>query len=46
MESPEEAIDTACPMVLHAVCTDMQLLVSLPLTPFTYSVVLASEIGK
>src|ERR1039457_4484585 len=40
-ESPDEASEIACPMVLQAVWADMQLLLSLPLTPFTYHVVLA-----
>src|ERR1017187_6700651 len=40
-ESPNEASEIACPMVLQAVWADMQLLLSLPLTPFTYHVVLA-----
>jgi len=44
MESPEEASEMACPMVLQAIWDDMQLLLSLPLTPFTYRVVLARAV--
>jgi hypothetical protein len=36
----------ACPMVLQAVVGVWQLLLSLPLTPFTYHVVLANAAGK
>jgi hypothetical protein len=36
MESPDEARATACPMLLHAIDAKVQLLLSLPLTPFTY----------
>jgi len=39
MESPEAASEIACVIVPQAVATDKQLLVSLPLTPFTYHVV-------
>jgi hypothetical protein len=38
MESPEDANEIACPMVLHAVLEDAQFPLSLPLTPFTYHV--------
>jgi hypothetical protein len=44
IESPEEASEIACPMVLHAVVADMQLLLSLPLTPLTYHVL--AEAGE
>jgi len=44
MESPETASEMACPMVLQAVVGDLQLLLLLPLTPFTYHVV-ADAIG-
>src|SRR5437870_5279955 len=40
--SPEPAIDTACRIVLHAFVDDVQLLLSLPLTPLMYHVVLAT----
>src|SRR5215469_4399774 len=40
-ESPDAAREMACPIVLHAVDGDRQLLPSFPLTPFTYHVVLA-----
>ena len=36
MESPDEAREMACPIVLHAVVGDEQLLLSLPVTPLTY----------
>ena len=45
IESPDFASETACPMVSQAVVGDMQLLLSLPLTPFTYHVVLARAVG-
>lgn len=45
MESPEAASETACPMVLQAVLGDRQLLLSLPLTPSTYHVALATAHG-
>jgi hypothetical protein len=35
----------AWPMLLQAVVEDMQLLLLLPLTPFTYQVVLARAVG-
>jgi hypothetical protein len=38
MESPDEASEIACPMVLQAVVGDLQSLLSLPLTPLTYHV--------
>src|SRR5215469_12391752 len=38
MESPETASEIAWPMVLQAVEGDVQWLLSLPLTPFTYRV--------
>src|SRR5215467_1532528 len=41
MESPDEASEIAFPMVLQGVEAERQLLVSLPLTPFTYHAVLA-----
>ena len=41
MESPEAASEMACPMVLQAACADKQWLLSLPLAPFTYHVLLA-----
>lgn len=45
MESPFEASEMACPMVLHAVWGDLQLLLSFPLTPSTYHVVWAEAAG-
>src|SRR5579871_2973868 len=39
--SPDEASAIACPMLLHAVCADLQSLPSLPLLPLTYHVVAA-----
>jgi hypothetical protein len=39
IESPEAASDMACPIVLQAVWTDLQSLLSLPFTPSTYHVV-------
>ena len=45
MESPEEESAIACPMVWHAAVEDKQLLLSLPLTPFTYRVVLDRAVG-
>ena len=45
IESPEAARKMACPMVLQAVVDDLQLLLSLPVTPFTYQVVLARAVG-
>jgi hypothetical protein len=45
MESPEEASEMACPMVLQAVVGDKQLLLSFPFTPSTYHVVLARTGG-
>lgn len=42
--SPDAASEIACPMVLHALVDNLQLLLSLPLTPFTYHVV-ADAIG-
>src|SRR5215471_2923328 len=44
MESPDEAVEMAWPMVLQAVVADVHSLLSLPLTPFTYHVV-ADAIG-
>lgn len=41
IESPDAASEMACRMVLQAVVEDVQLLLSLPLTPFTYHVVVA-----
>jgi hypothetical protein len=41
MVSPDEASDMAFPMVLQADVGDMQLLLSFPVTPFTYHVLLA-----
>ena len=38
MESPDTASEMACPMVLQAVVVDVQVLLSLPLTPLTYHV--------
>src|SRR5215467_11760497 len=38
MESPDDASEMACPMVLQAVCADMQLLSSLPFAPSVYHV--------
>jgi hypothetical protein len=43
IESPEEASAIACPMVLQATDADKQLLLSLPLTPFTYHAVPARD---
>src|SRR5215469_15333353 len=37
--SPEDAIESACPMVLKAAVGDLQSWMSLPLTPLTYHVV-------
>src|SRR5690348_12893605 len=45
MESPATASEMACPMVLQAVWRDLQLLLSLPFTPSTYHVVLATTAG-
>jgi hypothetical protein len=45
MESPEVAREMACPMVLQACWLDLQLLLSLPFTPSTYQVLLASAVG-
>jgi hypothetical protein len=45
MESPEAASEMACPIVLQAVVSDLQGLLSLPLTPLTYHVVLAKATG-
>src|SRR5215469_165440 len=45
MESPEAASEMACPMVLQAVVGDLQLLLSLPVVPLTYQVVLAKAAG-
>jgi hypothetical protein len=46
--SPDEASEMAWPMVLQAVADDKQLFVSLPVTPFTYHLVLATivEVGS
>src|SRR5882724_7328092 len=41
IESPEAAKEMAWPTVLQAVVEDVQALLSLPLTPLTYHVVLA-----
>jgi hypothetical protein len=40
-ESPDDACPVACPIVLQAVVADLQSLLSLPVTPFTYHVLLA-----
>src|SRR5215472_19304260 len=45
MESPVAAREMAWPMVLQAVSEDLQSVLSLPLTPFTYHVVLAKADG-
>src|SRR5215469_6172636 len=45
MASPDTASEMACPMVLQGVVGDKQLLLLLPLTPFTYHVVLARTLG-
>src|SRR6516225_8115498 len=45
IESPESASAMACLIVLQAVVADKQLLLSLPLTPLTYQVVLARAVG-
>jgi hypothetical protein len=45
IESPDAARKMACPMVLQAVVDDLQLLLSLPVAPLTYQVVLARTIG-
>jgi len=45
IESPEAARAMAWPMLLQAVREDLQLLLSLPLAPFTYHVVLAKADG-
>src|ERR1700747_1199851 len=44
IESPEAAKEMACPMVLQAVVAYVQVLLSLPLTPFTYHVVVANAV--
>jgi hypothetical protein len=44
IESPDEASEIACPMVLQAVVGDVQALPSLPLTPLTYHVLLARAV--
>lgn len=44
MESPETASEMACPIVLQAVVDDVHVLLSLPLTPLTYHVVLATAV--
>src|ERR1700719_124720 len=44
IESPEAAKEMACPMVLQAVVADVQVLLLLPLTPFTYHVVVANAV--
>src|SRR5579859_1753508 len=44
MESPDEASEIACPIVLQAVCGDLQLLLSFPFTPLTYHVLLARAV--
>ncbi len=41
IESWEDASEMACLIVLQAVVGDVQLLLLLPLTPFTYQFVLA-----
>src|SRR5215471_7748672 len=43
--SPDEALEMARPMLLQAVVDERQLLLSLPLTPFMYQVVLARAAG-
>jgi hypothetical protein len=45
MVSPDAARKMVCLMVLHAVVDVLQLLLSLPFTPLTYQVVLASAVG-
>jgi hypothetical protein len=45
MESPDDASEMACPMVLQAVCGVLQSLSSLPFTPSTYHVLLAMATG-
>ncbi len=45
MESPAEAREIACPIVKQGVSVDKQLLLSLPLFPSTYHVVLAIAAG-
>jgi len=45
MESPDEAREMACPIVLQAVVGDKQLFVSFPVAPFTYHVVVAMAVG-
>ena len=44
MESPDEASVMACPMVSQAAVADLQMWLSLPVTPFTYQV-LARAVG-
>jgi hypothetical protein len=44
MVSPEATSEMACLIVLQGVVGDVQLLLSLPLTPFTYHVVLAQAL--
>jgi hypothetical protein len=46
MESPDEASEIACPMVLQAARGDLQLWLLLPFTPFTYHVVAAMPVEK
>src|ERR1700726_1470043 len=45
MESPDEASEMACLIVLQAVCGDLQLFLSLPVIPSTYHVLLAKAMG-
>jgi len=44
--SPDDASEIACPIVLQAVVDELQSLLSLPLTPSTYHVVLATATGS
>ena len=45
MESPDDDRDMACPMVLQGAWETKQVLLSLPVNPFTYQVVLARAAG-
>src|SRR5580692_3439226 len=46
MKSLREASEMACPMVLQAVCGDLQSLWLLPFTPSTYHLLLARAVGR
>jgi len=44
IKSPEAASEMACPMLLQADVAEVQLLLLLPLTRFTYHVVVATAV--